>query len=112
MGRCRPGDGRRCWRYHRQHRTGSRRRPTSRSWAPRAKAWLATTLESFRLDATEGDRLLAALATLTRIERLETAIGQAVVDAEGAPHPAFPPLAREQRIFLSQWAAVGLPRRG
>jgi hypothetical protein len=89
-------------------------RPTDAERAdlgPRAIDWLDAALGLYQFDLVEGQRLMASLRTLTRIEAIEDAIGTAgVADAAGAPHALLPALAREQRIFLSQWAALQLGR--
>jgi hypothetical protein len=77
---------------------------------PRALGWLDTTLGLYAVDDLEGRRLLAALRTLTRIEALEHAIATAVANSSGEPNPLLAALAREQRVFLSQWATLELGR--
>lgn len=77
----------------------------------RARDWLDAVLNLFAIDDLEGRRLLEALRTLTRIEQLEAAVKAAgVADATGTPHPALAALAREGRLFQSQWAALQLGR--
>lgn len=77
---------------------------------PRTLAWLHDTLGAFQFDAVDGQRLLASMRTQGRIEALEVAIAAAGVSVAGEPHALLAALAREQRVFLSQWAALQLGR--
>lgn len=86
--------------------TPAERRGLSR----RAQARLDLTLAEFQLDPLDGARLLDALRSLSRCERLETALARTGVTTERSDR-LLRALAREQRIFLSLWAALQLPRR-
>ncbi len=70
---------------------------------PVARAWLDAAVGLYRLSALEGLQLLAALRTLSRVEGLE-----ATIRAEGITASTSAALAREQRVFLSQWAVLKL----
>ena len=76
--------------------------------SPRAQARLREVLETFRLDTLEGARLLDALRSLTRIERLEVAVSSSGV-ASRRGKALLGHLQREQRLFVTLWNAIGLP---
>jgi hypothetical protein len=58
------------------------------------------------LDSLDGLRLMLALRTLTRVEGLEAAIDAAGVAKGSTPHALLLALAREQKTFSAQWAAL------
>lgn len=66
----------------------------------RARIWLEAVRRTFILNELEGLRLLECMRVLTQIEALESVPGAAGVAA----------LARERRLFLSQWAALNLEK--
>ena len=79
--------------------------------SPRAQRQLEATLRAYMLDELLGARLLSALRSESRVERLEQAIDAAgLVNKLGLPHKAMPALARELRLSALLWAVVGFPR--
>ncbi len=87
-------------------------RPTRaerKALSPRARARLDATLAEFKLDALEGGRLLDALRSLSRLEQLETAYAGASVESDTGRR-RLAAIARETKLFLSLWAAIGLPK--
>lgn len=78
--------------------------------SPRARARLALALEDFTFDALDGERLLDACRSLSRVELLEAALTAEGVTARESDR-LLRALARESRVFLSLWANLNLPRR-
>lgn len=76
----------------------------------RGRDWLAAAIAEFAFSAVEGQRLLEALRTLSRVELLEAAVAVEGITTEGAPHPLLGALAREKKVFLAEWAALRLER--
>lgn len=90
---------------------------------PQARLLLDSLLRLYRLDDVEGRAALLALRSLSMVEAMEARVAQegwtferVTVDGAGVehreekPHPLLPAIARERRLFISQWAALRLGR--
>jgi len=78
--------------------------------APQARRWLANVLAFYQLSPIEGEVLLLALRSMTRLEQMEAAVATEGVTTDGGPHPLLAALAREARVFLTLWQALRLEK--
>lgn len=88
---------------------------------PRSRDLLEATLRLYRLDEVEGRAALLALRSLSMVEAMEAEVtawtfekltvdGSGQEHRESKAHPLLPAIARERRLFISQWAALRLGR--